>query len=727
MAVPEQTPYVEYEGNGVTTSFALEFDCKDKEHLIVLVDNIEPNLGTWSLVNGSVVFGIAPANGKIIAIQRNTPFRRDTNFQSYDNSLRPATINKDFDWVWYKLQELGVADWILGNRIDALKNYVDRKDDELKAYLMEEIRKQGVALDQLDDYYNYLMQRLAQIAVDKGWDASFVTYSGVTQERINDGLESIADMLAIENPKDGMRVFVKQRESSYIFNRSLISESNGITNVSGWIIQYSSHSLNCVNAGFKADGSDETILAQQCLSLGLSIEIPKDYIIGIDVDSGLWTQWAWGLGQIKWLNYTATTNMERVVNANVPVHPVSTSTFQQQQNADVRGGLGGRNVGKRFECNPTKTDNYTFNNMQTLIEYGGADIVADMVAITDREVKQYSGVVYTATTAQHNSFKTDDIQTGDYIRAGSNILGVVLSVDKSSGLITLIDGWGNTDSKELNVTPTSGAICYTPIAYRMWGRNDYVTARANNSEIYNIIGYELDVIAGHDLQDACGFFPVAFGTDTCVAAFRTGRGTRNWWYGLQILDNSANAGVWVGKGVTYGIQHGAKHTEGSITVYSSQTLYGMKVDSASGAALRSDNTAVVVDVNNADTGVKFNSGGASSSVIRNYVDNFLIKSDVFGKGSFSMTALGKTNRNIKAYTSISENLTLTRDNTNSIAIISSSAVTSVQLSTSFEDGEILELYSNQAQNVNVGGLVTLSPSKKYAKLIYKNSGWVQLI
>ena len=153
----------------------------------------------------------------------------------------------------------------------------------------------------------------------------------------------------------------------------------------------------------------------------------------------------------------------------------------------------------------------------------------------------------------------------------------------------------------------------------------------------------------------------------------------------------------------------------------------MKVDSASGAALRSDNTAVVVDVNNADTGVKFNSGGASSSVIRNYVDNFLIKSDVSGKGSFSMTALGKTNRNIKAYTSISENLTLTRDNTNSIAIISSSAVTSVQLSTSFEDGEILELYSNQAQNVNVGGLVTLSPSKKYAKLIYKNSGWVQLI
>jgi hypothetical protein len=209
MAVPEQTPYIEHIANGVTTSFALEFECKDKEHLIVLVDNVEPNVGTWSLANGSIVFGTAPANGKIISIQRNTPFRRDTNFQSYDNSLRPATINKDFDWIWYKLQELGVADWILGNRIDALKNYVDDRDDELRAYLMEEIRKQGVALDQLDDYYNYLMERLAQIAVDKGWDSSFVTYNGLNQKQINDGVDSIAQLLDLKPTLDKVRVFVK--------------------------------------------------------------------------------------------------------------------------------------------------------------------------------------------------------------------------------------------------------------------------------------------------------------------------------------------------------------------------------------------------------------------------------------------------------------------------------------------------------------------------------------
>jgi len=178
MAVPEQTPYSEHTGNGVTKSFALGFICESKDHLIVLVDEIEPPIATWSLDRSNVVFTTAPASGQKITIQRNTPFSRTTDYQSYNNSFRPQTVNGDFDRIWLKLQELGVASWLL-------KNYVDRKDDELKAYLMEEIRKQGVALDQLDDYYNYLMQRLAQIAVDKGWDASFVVDGTQTQKQIN--------------------------------------------------------------------------------------------------------------------------------------------------------------------------------------------------------------------------------------------------------------------------------------------------------------------------------------------------------------------------------------------------------------------------------------------------------------------------------------------------------------------------------------------------------------
>ena len=46
MAVPEQTPYIEHIGNGVTTSFALKFQCESKDHLIVMVDEIEPPISS---------------------------------------------------------------------------------------------------------------------------------------------------------------------------------------------------------------------------------------------------------------------------------------------------------------------------------------------------------------------------------------------------------------------------------------------------------------------------------------------------------------------------------------------------------------------------------------------------------------------------------------------------------------------------------------------------------
>jgi hypothetical protein len=196
MAVPEQTPYSEHTGNGVTKSFALNFYCESKDHLIVLVDEIEPPIATWSLSAGNVVFTTAPAFGSKITLQRNTPFGRTTDYQTFNNSFRPQSVNGDFDRLWLKLQELGVADWLMKLYVDRLhqqqevkinelKNYVDDRDDELRSYLMEEIRKQGVALDQLDEYYNYLMQRLAQIAVDKGWDASFVVDGLQTQREIN--------------------------------------------------------------------------------------------------------------------------------------------------------------------------------------------------------------------------------------------------------------------------------------------------------------------------------------------------------------------------------------------------------------------------------------------------------------------------------------------------------------------------------------------------------------
>ncbi len=254
MAVPEQTPYKEYTANGNTTSFALGFICESKNDLIVLVDNVAPPIATWSLVGGNAVFTTAPASGKKIVLQRNTAMSRTTNYQGNNNSFRPETINKDIDRVWLKLQELGVADMLLEIYVDRLhgeqKDYIDNKDQLVRniitdllnyvnqqdgslssdinnlrthvnqqdnnrnSYFENLISRQGVSLQQLDSYYNYLMQRLAQIAVDKGWDASFVVDGDKTQKQIND------DQLRKNSLTIDILEFIPQSEWAAIFSKT---------------------------------------------------------------------------------------------------------------------------------------------------------------------------------------------------------------------------------------------------------------------------------------------------------------------------------------------------------------------------------------------------------------------------------------------------------------------------------------------------------------------------
>src|SRR5690606_22376414 len=67
-------------------------------------------------------------------------------------------------------------------------------------------------LQQLDSYYNYLMRRIAQISVDKGWDASFVVDGDKTQKQINDittqNTPSISSLRLFKPRKDGQVVNV---------------------------------------------------------------------------------------------------------------------------------------------------------------------------------------------------------------------------------------------------------------------------------------------------------------------------------------------------------------------------------------------------------------------------------------------------------------------------------------------------------------------------------------
>lgn len=191
MAVQEQTPYIEFIGNGVTTNFHLEFDVLKQDHLIVLVDDVEPNHGEWSFDSNldDVCFSKAPKSGARIKVRRDTPLKREKSYNTFDNSFKPKPVDADFDNIWRKLQEMGVLNWMVNNDVKDLNDYVNSLNDETRQAFLDLIQKQGISMHQLDAYYRDLYKKIADINTDKGWLAELIAdKNGRNQQEINDQL-----------------------------------------------------------------------------------------------------------------------------------------------------------------------------------------------------------------------------------------------------------------------------------------------------------------------------------------------------------------------------------------------------------------------------------------------------------------------------------------------------------------------------------------------------------
>ena len=105
MPVQEQTPYIKYIANGVTQTFATEFDCESKDQLVVMLNGEEPVFTSWSYADKQVTFLIAPVVDTVVELKRQSKLNRTTDYQSYNNSFRPPAVNNDFDRIWYAIQE----------------------------------------------------------------------------------------------------------------------------------------------------------------------------------------------------------------------------------------------------------------------------------------------------------------------------------------------------------------------------------------------------------------------------------------------------------------------------------------------------------------------------------------------------------------------------------------------------------------------------------------------
>lgn len=285
MAVPEQTPYKEFTANGITKIFPLDFDILDQDHLVVLVNDLEPTVGSWSLdlINNSVVFALPPANGANIKITRDTPLERSTDYQTYDNSFRPQPVNNDFDRIWWKLQEIWVQITLiwayvkaailnLQNQINNLNQDLISKVNELWNALWQETSERKLEDSKIRAWVILLLNNIV--------DSGLVSAIAVTHVECVEDLNSLFAW-------DGRTVYIKSYHlglnkggGKFVYNPNMVNVNDGGVCINGWVRQLENTVLNPYMFGAYGDlifganevleyqsGHDDTIAFQKMLNM----------------------------------------------------------------------------------------------------------------------------------------------------------------------------------------------------------------------------------------------------------------------------------------------------------------------------------------------------------------------------------------------------------------------------------------------------------------------------
>ena len=112
MSVPNQTPYIIYNANGLTTVFPFEFYIINAGDITVTI-NGEPVTsgytasGAGNVGGGDIIFLTPPAAGSVVMLERVVPTYRLTDYQD-NGDLLADTVNKDFDRLWMAIQRYGI-------------------------------------------------------------------------------------------------------------------------------------------------------------------------------------------------------------------------------------------------------------------------------------------------------------------------------------------------------------------------------------------------------------------------------------------------------------------------------------------------------------------------------------------------------------------------------------------------------------------------------------------
>lgn len=146
----------------------------------------------------------------------------------------------------------------------------ERLEEEVLLFIQPKLDLLQQQLDQLPGEIHAVSQNLDGFVLETVLNTGevistdlygLVSYNGLSQRQINDGLESVAQLADIANPRDGMRVYVKSYHAglnkgggTFVYDSLKASVNDGGNVINGWVRQVNPSYLNVMNFGAKGDG-----------------------------------------------------------------------------------------------------------------------------------------------------------------------------------------------------------------------------------------------------------------------------------------------------------------------------------------------------------------------------------------------------------------------------------------------------------------------------------------
>lgn len=107
MTVQNIVPYEKYVTSGSDSVYTVSYYVEDKDNLLIKLNDEVVSKNEYNYIKSSnaIQFNTTLLANQKLEIFRKTKLERATNFESYNNTLRPEALNNDLDKIWLNLQE----------------------------------------------------------------------------------------------------------------------------------------------------------------------------------------------------------------------------------------------------------------------------------------------------------------------------------------------------------------------------------------------------------------------------------------------------------------------------------------------------------------------------------------------------------------------------------------------------------------------------------------------